>query len=115
MPSDLDDLDRKLKQASKAHGLTPEQVRNAEDMSMGMRAGTELVGAVIAGGVIGYLIDQWLGSKPWGLIILLLLGVITGFVNVWRTTQNMGVQVGYSELHKQKKPAKTPADKGESE
>ena len=115
MPSDLNDLDQKLEEASRKHEITPQQARDAENMSTGMKAGTELVGSVIAGALIGYLLDGWLETKPIFLIIMLLLGVITGFVNVWRTTQNIGTSVGYSQLHKAKKPAKTPADKGESE
>ncbi len=112
---DLDDLDKKLAEASRSHEPTPEQLRDAENMGVGMRAGTELVGAIIAGGLIGWLLDGWLGSKPVFLIIMLLLGVITGFFNVWRVTQNMSPGGGFSQLHKQEKPAKNPADKGESE
>lgn len=114
--SDLEDLGRKLDQASKTseHEITDQQRKDAQNMSVGMRAGTELVASIAAGGFIGWAIDNWLSTKPWGLIIMLVLGVITGFVNVWRVTQNVGSQVGYSELHKAKKPAKTPADKEES-
>lgn len=67
---------------------------NAENMSVGMRAGTELVGAILGAGLIGYGLDQWLGTKPWLLITLLVLGVGAGFMNVWKTTQNMGSGVG---------------------
>ncbi len=111
MPSDLDDLGRKLDQASKSDALQ----KDAENMSVGMKAGTELVGCIFAGGLIGWFLDGWLEAKPVFLIIMLILGVIAGFVNVWRTTQNMGAAVGYSQLHSRKKPAKNPADKGESE
>jgi ATP synthase protein I len=112
--SDLNDLGKKLdeirgvKQADKR--LSDEQLKNAENMSNGMRAGAELVGAIIAGGFIGWLLDGWLGTKPLMLIIFLLLGIFTGFYNVWRTTQNIGSAVGFSELHKAKKDAKTSAD-----
>ena len=112
MPSDLDDLGRKLDSASKT---THPSQKEAENMSVGMKAGTELVGCIFTGGVIGWLLDGWLGMKPVFLIVMLILGVVAGFINVWRTTQNMGLSVGYSELHKDKKPAKTPADQGESE
>lgn len=37
-----------------------------------------LVGPVVAGGVIGYLLDRWLHSKHWLLIVLGLLGVVVG-------------------------------------
>lgn len=70
-----------------------------DSMQTGLRAGAELVTAIIAGGAIGYGLDQWLSTKPIFLIAMLILGVITGFVNVWRTTQNIGHQVGYRELN----------------
>jgi ATP synthase protein I len=76
--------------------------QNAENMSVGMRAGTELVGAIGGSALIGYGIDQWLGTKPWGLIILLVLGIGAGFMNVYKTTQNMGSAVGF------KKPENDP-------
>lgn len=72
--------------------------QEAEDKSLGLRAGTELVAAIAAGCALGYGVDQWLGTKPFGLICLLLLGVVTGFVNVWRTTQKIGHAVGYKNL-----------------
>ena len=115
MPSDLNDLERKLEEASRKHVITPEQARDAENLGTGMKAGTELVGCVIVGAVFGYMLDNWLGTKPVFLIIMLILGVIAGFVNVWRTTQNIGTNIGYSQLHKGKKPAKNAPDKGESE
>lgn len=117
MTSDLEDLDRKLEQASKAseHAVSEQKRKDADNMGVGVRAGTELIGSIVVGVFLGWALDNWLHTKPLFLIIMFLLGVITGFVNVWRTTQNIGSQVGYSQLHKQAKPAKNPADKGESE
>ncbi len=73
---------------------------DTESMSVGLRAGAELVTSIAAGGFIGYWLDVWLETKPIFLIAMLLLGVITGFVNVWRTTQNVGYQVGYKDIKK---------------
>jgi ATP synthase protein I len=66
----------------------------AENMSVGMRAGTELIGAIAGAALIGYGLDQWLGTKPWLMIVMLILGVGAGFLNVWKTTQNMGSGTG---------------------
>jgi F0F1-type ATP synthase assembly protein I len=38
-----------------------------------------LIGAIILLGGIGYGIDQWQDTKPWGLFAGLLLGLIVGF------------------------------------
>ena len=38
-----------------------------------------LIGAIILLGGIGYGVDQWRGTAPWGLFIGLTLGLIVGF------------------------------------
>ena len=42
----------------------------------------DFVGTVLAGAVVGGLIDHWFGTEPWGILILLILGVIGGFVRL---------------------------------
>lgn len=77
-----------------------EKDEDSESMAVGLRAGAELVTSIAAGGFIGYWLDKWLETNPIFLIAMLILGVITGFVNVWRTTQNIGYQVGYKDVKK---------------
>ena len=79
-----------------------ERDEDNESMAVGLRAGAELVTSIAAGGFIGYWLDIWLETQPIFLIALLILGVITGFVNVWRTTQNIGYQVGYKSQNDEK-------------
>lgn len=38
-----------------------------------------LIGAIMLMGGIGYAVDHWRGSSPWGLLIGLVLGLIVGF------------------------------------
>jgi len=75
-----------------------DKFEDTESMSVGLRAGAELITSIAAGGLIGYGLDRWLDTKPIFLIAMLILGVITGFVNVWRTTENIGHQVGYKDI-----------------
>jgi len=42
------------------------------------------VAGVLVGAVLGWLIDRWLGTSPWGLMLLLLLGFAAGVLNVMR-------------------------------
>ncbi len=51
-------------------------------MARGMRMGTEFMAAIIVGAVMGYLIDLGLGTSPWGLLILVLMGFAAGTMNV---------------------------------
>lgn len=53
-------------------------------IARGFRLSTELVAGVIAGALIGWLLDRWLGISPWGLIVFLLLGFAAGVLNVMR-------------------------------
>lgn len=58
-------------------------------MARGMRIGTEFIAAVLVGAGIGYLIDLGLGTSPWGLLILLLMGFAAGILNVIRVVAEM--------------------------
>jgi ATP synthase protein I len=48
--------------------------------------GLTLVIATVLGLWGGYVLDQWLGSSPWFLLVGLLLGIASGFVNLFRAT-----------------------------
>ena len=41
-------------------------------LAMAWRLGSEFVAGVLVGTAIGWLIDEWLGIRPWGMIIFLL-------------------------------------------
>jgi ATP synthase protein I len=45
---------------------------------------TEFMIAVIVGGAIGWYLDDWLGTKPWLMVIFFFLGVGAGFLNIFR-------------------------------
>lgn len=46
---------------------------------------TEFVAAIFVGTLLGYLIDRFVGTTPWGMIIFLLLGFVAGVLNVMRS------------------------------
>lgn len=52
---------------------------------MAMKISSEFVSAVIVGAILGYLFDHFVGTGPWGMIIMLLLGFCAGVLNVMRT------------------------------
>ena len=55
----------------------------------------ELVSALIVGVGIGLLLDYWLGTRPWFLLVFFLLGSAAGILNVFRVMKRMGGAVGY--------------------
>ncbi|APO73763.1 ATP synthase subunit I [Rhizobium etli 8C-3] len=49
-----------------------------------MKLSSEFISAIIVGALLGYLLDRFVGTAPWGLIVLLLLGFCAGVLNVLR-------------------------------
>lgn len=52
--------------------------------AVAMKLSSEFVAAVIVGALLGYLLDHFAGTGPWGMIVLLLLGFCAGVLNVMR-------------------------------
>ena len=50
---------------------------------------TELVSAVAIGTIIGLVLDNTFGTKPWLIIIFFFVGVIAGILNVFRSAKKM--------------------------
>ena len=59
---------------------------NAERAGSAAGAAYTLVGGILVFGAIGYGVDRWRHTAPWGLIIGLLLGVTVGFYDLVKTT-----------------------------
>ncbi|HZT27980.1 MAG TPA: AtpZ/AtpI family protein [Pseudolabrys sp.] len=66
------------------NGSGPRQTANASAFARGLRLSTEMVAGVLVGAGLGWLLDGWLGTSPWGLIVFLLLGFAAGVLNVMR-------------------------------
>lgn len=58
-------------------------------LARGLRIGTEFIAAILVGAGFGYLIDLGLGTSPWGLLIMLLVGFAAGILNVTRVVAQM--------------------------
>ena len=70
-------------------------------MSRGFRLASEFAAAIIVGAGLGYLIDMVLPTRPWGMVVLLLLGFAAGVLNVVRAAKTMNAATAV--------PADTPA------
>ena len=58
-------------------------------MGSAFRLGTELVAAVVVGTIIGFILDNWFGTKPWLILIFFFVGVIAGIMNVIKSAKKM--------------------------
>ena len=47
--------------------------------------GWNLALCIGVGLALGVILDRWLDTRPWGILIFLLLGIAAGFVNLFRT------------------------------
>jgi ATP synthase protein I len=60
--------------------------------SFGFKISTEIVAALVVGVGIGLLVDNYFGTKPFGLIIFFILGAFAGFLNVYRVMRHIEKQ-----------------------
>ncbi|MFL2889835.1 MAG: AtpZ/AtpI family protein [Pelagibacteraceae bacterium] len=58
-------------------------------MGIAFKLGTELVASVGVGTIIGFILDNWFGTKPWLIIIFFFLGAAAGMLNVIRVANKL--------------------------
>jgi F0F1-type ATP synthase assembly protein I len=58
---------------------------NVEKSGSAAGASYTLIGALVLLGGLGYAADRWWGTRPWLLLVGLLLGLIVGFYELART------------------------------
>ncbi|MDO5483644.1 MAG: AtpZ/AtpI family protein [Desulfovibrionaceae bacterium] len=51
--------------------------------------GMHLVSGPLVGFAIGYGLDRWLDTGPWGKLFFLLVGIGAGFLNVYRDSRHL--------------------------
>ena len=51
---------------------------------LGNRVLAELLGGIGGGALVGWVIDRFAGTAPWGLLVVLFLGVVVAFRNIFR-------------------------------
>ncbi|MCQ1854323.1 AtpZ/AtpI family protein [Neorhizobium galegae] len=54
-------------------------------MALGFKLSSEFISAVAVGAILGFMLDRFAGTAPWGMIVLLLLGFCAGVLNVLRS------------------------------
>ena len=109
-----EDFDTRLRRArgnGGNDGCNGKSVGSQTGKGLAFRIGTEIVVAVAVGGSIGFLIDTWLDTRPWFLIVFLLLGNAAGLWNVFRITSNQGYAAGFeSSKRRDSEKPKGPED-----
>ena len=62
---------------------------SSSNLGTAFKMSTELVAAVVVGTIIGFILDNWFGTKPWLILIFFFVGVVAGILNVVRSAKNM--------------------------
>jgi ATP synthase protein I len=82
----LSQLDARLKAAAGAEQARSGTVPRKPDKGykQGSRVLTELVAGPAGGALIGWVMDRLFGTSPWLLLVMLALGIIVAFRNIYR-------------------------------
>lgn len=88
---ELDQRMSKLEAELVKKGLRKDPVQEGDrsetsaSVAQAVKLSSEFIAGVVVGALIGWFIDRFAGTSPWGLIIFLLLGFLAGTLNVLRT------------------------------
>ncbi|WDR06538.1 AtpZ/AtpI family protein [Devosia rhodophyticola] len=77
--------DRNVK-ASQAAARTSGSSTN---VGRAVRLGSEFIAAILVGTGIGFVLDQVLGTQPWIMLVMLLVGFAAGILNITRAVGDM--------------------------
>ncbi len=87
---ELSDFERRLQDTKNSIENRDKQVFNqGAAYSFGFRLVTDLVVGVLSGVGIGWVLDYWLGTAPWFLLVFMPLGMIAGILNVIRAAKSV--------------------------
>ena len=79
-------LDAQLRAAAGAEKVRTGTAQRGPDRGyrQGSRVLTELIAGPAGGALVGWLLDRWLGTSPWLLLVLLFLGFAVAIRNIVR-------------------------------
>ncbi|QJP15240.1 F0F1 ATP synthase assembly protein I [Starkeya sp. ORNL1] len=90
----LDAAVRKVRSEQQAEDAAaaagPNKTSATAGMTLAFRLGSEFVAGVLVGAGLGWAIDRVLGTTPWAMIVLLLLGFGAGIMNMMRAAGETG-------------------------
>ena len=85
----IKEIATRLEIAKKNIKHTHNRGSNAASLGKALKISTELVAAVVVGSIIGFLLDNWFGTKPLLIICFFFIGVAAGISNVFKTAKKM--------------------------
>ena len=84
----LESLDERLDRLQQAEAKRTAKKQPDASYQAGQLILSQLVGCPLGGGIIGWLLDHWFGTKPWLMLVMLFLGFAVGIWNVIRISNS---------------------------
>lgn len=91
-PSKHDDFASRLaaarsRQTGDRDSVSDAAARNTGQLGLGFKIAVELLAGVMVGVGMGVLLDRWLGTSPWLLLVFLTIGFAAGITNMLRAVR----------------------------
>ncbi|MBS0482475.1 MAG: AtpZ/AtpI family protein [Proteobacteria bacterium] len=87
----IDALEARLKAArereEERNKPSESTVESDASYRLGNKVLAELLGGIGGGAFIGWVIDRFAGTTPWGLLVVMALGIIVSFRNIIRMSK----------------------------
>jgi ATP synthase protein I len=98
----LDDLGARLESSKSAlidqtRTKKNDRLENGNALGLAFRVGVELISAVAVGTAIGWGLDHWLETRPWFMLVFIVIGGAAGIINVYRMASGFGYAAGYQK------------------
>ena len=86
----LEDLGSRLRKARGGNESGNRSRLPGKRLGQALHLAIEMAAALAVGGGIGWLLDDWLGTRPWLFVVFLFVGIAAGTLNAFRAAQRMG-------------------------
>ena len=83
----LSDIEKRIEEVR--NSSKPETEPTYSSAGVAFRIGIDLIAGVAFGVGAGLLLDKWLETSPWMLIVMIILGTAAGIRNVIRTADQL--------------------------
>ncbi|MDC0161735.1 AtpZ/AtpI family protein [bacterium] len=87
----IKELKERIEAANRTYA-TATNKKKESSAGFGFKISTEIIAALVIGVGIGLIVDKYLGTKPFGLIIFFIFGALAGFLNVYRVMRRIEKQ-----------------------